>query len=108
MPKKILHFVPLKLEKKEWGFEAFQHKRGDDGYRSKKDACKNCKMIFFGDHWGEGHSTFLGASAEYCAVNELLPPEETSQDSVDEEDFPLLKRNLSRCLLLFENFKDIT
>ena len=108
LAKKILHFVPLKLEKKEWGFEAFQHKRGDDGYRSKKDTCKNCKMIFFGDHWGEGHSTFLGACAEYCAVNELLPPEEASQDSVDEEDFPLLKRNLSRCSLLFENFKDIS
>ena len=108
LAKKILHFAPLELEKKEWVFEAFQQKSGDDGYRSRKETCKNCKMIFFGDYWGEGHSTFLGACAEYCAVNELLPPEGTAQDKVDEKDSPLLKKNLSRCSLLFEGFKDIS
>lgn len=106
--KKILHFAPLKLEKTGWIFKAFQQKKDDDEYRSEKDTCKNCKMIFFGECWGEGHSTFLGACAEYCAVNELLPPEETSQDSDDKEDLPLLKRNFSRCSLLFEGFRDIS
>ena len=108
LAKKILHFAPLKLEKKEWVFEAFQHKRRDDGYSSKKDTCKNCKMIFFGDCWGEGHNTFLGACAEYCAVNELLPFEETLKEHADHDDQPFLKRNISRCSILFEGFKDIS
>ena len=44
--KKILHFAPLKLEKTGWIFKAFQQKKDDDEYRSEKDTCKNCKMIF--------------------------------------------------------------
>ena len=108
LAKTILHFDSLKLDKKEWVFKAFQHERGNDGYRSKKDACKNCKMIFFFDGWGEGHNTFLGACAEYCAVNELLPSEETLKDHADHDDKPFLKRNITRCSLLFEGFKDIS
>ena len=108
LAKTILHFNSLKLVKNEWVFKAFQHEKGNDGYRSEKDACKNCKMIFFDDHWGEGHNTFLGACAEYCAVNELLPPEKTLQEYADDNDHPFLQRNLNRCTLLFEGFKDIS
>ena len=108
LAKTILHFNSLKLNKNEWVFEAFQHEKGNDGYRSKKDACKNCKMIFFFDGWGEGHNTYLGACAEYCAVNELLPPEKTLEEYADDNDHPFLKRNLNRCSLLFEGFKDIS
>ena len=104
----ILHFHSLKLDKKKWVFKAFQHGGGNDGYLSEKDACKNCKMIFFDDHWGEGHNTFLGACAEYCAVNELLPPEETLENHVGHNDYPFLERNRDRCSLLFEGFKDIS
>ena len=108
LAKTILHFHSLKLDKNEWVFEAFQQEKGNDGYRSKKSACKNCKMIFFDDHWGEGHNTFLGACAEYCAVNELLPPEETLKRCFDHNDYPFLERNRNRCSLLFEGFKDIS
>ena len=39
--------------------------------------CQNCKLLFQGDRSGRGEPTILGACAEYCAVNELLPEETT-------------------------------
>ena len=108
LARTILHFRSLKLDKNKWVFKAFQHEKGNDGYLCEKDACKNCKMIFFNDHWGEGHNTFLGACAEYCAVNELLPPEETLKRCFDHNDYPFLERNRNRCSLLFEGFKAIS
>ena len=77
-------------------------------YERDKELCQNCKMMFLGDKSGKGGRTFLGACAEYCPVDELLRDKRKLDDSSDNSVIHyLLKRNLSRCSLLFKEFKNI-
>ncbi|XP_022810503.1 uncharacterized protein LOC111347535 [Stylophora pistillata] len=109
--EKIIHFDHMKLrEDAKWEFRAFLRQAKDKGYDSKIDLCKNCQTFFIGDCWEEGHSTYLGACAEYCAVNELLPNEQTLEECTSEQTLEeyLLKRNLWRCERLFKDFRSIS
>ena len=101
--KAVILFQPLNIPNlPNWSFEAFWKAK----YDSRKEPCQNCKMVFYGDR--PGASTFLGACAEYCPVNQLLPDEPALWESDDPFVTNLLRRNYSRCSVLFENFRDIS
>lgn len=86
-------------------------KRTTKQHIGPRDLCQNCKMIFRGDKSGKGGPSFLGACAEYCPVDELLPNESKLKDLLKSCEDPvinfLLTRNLSRCSLLFNEFESI-
>ena len=116
----IIEFRALDISvKQNWEFEAFEREteknHNNEGeteitnkYESHKKLCQNCKMMFLGDKSGKGGRTFLGACAEYCPVDELLRDKRKLDDSSDNSVIHyLLKRNLSRCSLLFKEFKNI-
>ena len=92
----------VKIQKHEGGKEITKQHIGP------KDLCQNCKMMFRGDESGKGCRSFLGACAEYCPVDELLPDESKLKDSRDDSVIDhLLDRNRSRCSLLFKEFENI-
>ena len=110
----IMEFRALDISAKQnWKFEAFKRKTEGEiettnKYERDKELCQNCKMMFLGDKSGKGGRTFLGACAEYCPVDELLRDKRKLDDSSDNSVIHyLLKRNLSRCSLLFKEFKNI-
>lgn len=84
-------------------------KRTTKQHIGPRDLCQNCKMIFRGDESGKGGPSFLGACAEYCPVDELLPNESKIKDLCNDDPVIdlLLTRNLSRCSLLFDQFESI-
>ena len=105
--KAIVLFQPLNIpDQQNWLFRAFY----GDNYDSAKSTCQNCNMMFCNDRSGNGWSTFLGACAEYCPVNELLPDEPNLWQSARHDPFVinLVRRNHARCSDLFENFFDIS
>ena len=116
----IIKYRALDISPKQnWEFKAFQRETVEiqKNEREKeitkqhvgpKDLCQNCEMMFRGDKSGKGGRSFLGACAEYCPVDELLPDESKLKDSLDDSVIGyLLNRNLSRCSLLFKEFKNI-
>ena len=97
-----------------WCSSAFMKEK----YTQGKAPCNNCQMMFqnlggFIDAThhtndnNDGGSTFLGACAEYCPVNELL----TDEATVPTTDTSLielkLKRHKNQCSRLFEDYCDI-
>ena len=116
----IIKFRALDISPEQnWEFEAFERetveiqkneeeKKTTKQYIGPKDLCQNCKMMFRGDESGKGCRSFLGACAEYCPVDELLPDESKLKDSRDDSVIDhLLRTNLSRCSLLFKEFENI-
>ena len=116
----IIKFRALDISPEQnWEFEAFERetveiqkneeeKKTTKQYIGPKDLCQNCKMMFRGDESGKGCRSFLGACAEYCPVDELLPDESKLKDSRDDSVIDhLLDRNRSRCSLLFKEFENI-
>lgn len=115
----IIKFRTLNIsDAQNWKFEAFVRKtleiqENDEKKTTKqhvgpRDLCQNCKMIFRGDKSGKGGPSFLGACAECCPVDELLPDESKLKDSRNDSVIDhLLTRNLSRCSILFEEFENI-
>lgn len=119
----IIKFRALDISPEQnWEFEAFERQtveiQKNEGEKEitkqhvgPKDLCQNCKMMFLGDKSGKGGRSFLGACAEYCPVDELLPDESklkvTDVKGDDSVIGYLLKRNLSRCSLLFKEFENI-
>ena len=119
----IIKFRALDISPEQnWEFEAFEREtveiQKNEGKKEitkqhvgPKDLCQNCKMMFLGDKSGKGGRSFLGACAEYCPVDELLPDESklkvTDVKGDDSVIGYLLKRNLSRCSLLFKEFENI-
>ena len=119
----IIKFRALDISPEQnWEFEAFEREtveiQKNEGEKEitkqhvgPKDLCQNCKMMFLGDKSGKGGRSFLGACAEYCPVDELLPDESklkvTDVKGDDSVIGYLLKRNLSRCSLLFKEFENI-
>ena len=92
-------------DKSNWQFSyAYKAER----YDSLNDGlpCQNCRMIFQEDKSGRGGPTFLGACAEYCAVDELLPNEQTLRYTMDECVKSKLERKLEQCTDLFKEYRD--
>ena len=92
-------------DKSNWQFSyAYKAER----YDSLNDGlpCQNCRMIFQEDKSGRGGPTFLGACAEYCAVDELLPNEQTLRYTMDECVKSKLERKLKQCTDLFKEYRD--
>ena len=103
--KAIVHFEPLNIpDRQNWIFEAFHRKK----YDTEKNFCQNCNMMFCGNRSENGGLTFLGACAECCPVNQLLPDELNLRQSDDVLVVDRLTRNLARCSDLFENFSHIS
>ena len=105
--KAIVFFQPLNIpDQQNWLFGAFY----GANYDLVKSTCQNCNMIFCNDLSGNGSSTFLGACAEYCPVNYLLPNEPNLGQSASDDPLVMnqLKRNHDRCSDLFKNFLDIS
>ena len=116
----IIKFRALDISvEQNWEFKAFERKsvkiQKHEGEKEitkqhigPKNLCQNCKMMFHGDKSGKGCRSFLGACAEYCPVDELLPDESKLKDSRDDSVIDhLLDRNRSRCSLLFKEFENI-
>ena len=99
-----------------WSSSAFMKNE----YAQGKAPCKNCQIMFqklggFIDathHTNDNNnagSSFIGACAEYCPVNELL----TDEATVSATDTSLidlhvnLKRHKNQCSRLFEDYCDI-
>lgn len=104
----IINYRPMSIPD-EWEFEAFTKPEGERWYSSSsnKRPCQNCKMMFRRDRTGRGESTILGLCAEYCAINQLLPEEQTLKQSDMPGVFKLV-RNYNQCRLLFENYRVIS
>ena len=105
--KAIVLFKPLNIpDQQNWSFSAFC----GANYDSAKSTCQNCNMMFCNNRSGNGSSTFLGACAEYCPVNQLLPDEPNMWQSASYDPLVinLVGRNHDRCLDLDNNFFDIS
>ena len=83
--------------------------------RFGKPPCKNCRQVFRNldgfistNDNPYASRTFLGACAEYCPVNRLLPDE---ADTLSDQDTELIREKLTRneeqCSNLFRRFEDI-
>ena len=70
--------------------------------------CQNCKTLLQGDKSGRGGPKFLSACAEYCAVNGLLPDEQTLKHSQDQSVNLKLVRNYNQYMALLENYRDMS
>ena len=70
--------------------------------------CQNCKTLLQGDKSGSGGPKFLSVCAEYCAVNGLLPDEQTLKHSQDQSVNLKLVRNYNQCMALLENYRDMS
>ena len=70
--------------------------------------CQNCKTLFQGDRSGRGEPTILGACAEYCAVNELLPEEITLKHSRNKRVNSKVEGNFKQCITLLKNYRDMS
>ena len=70
--------------------------------------CQNCKLLFHGDRSGRGEPTILGACAEYCAVNELLPEEITLKYSQNSLVNSKVEGNFKQCITLLKNYRDMS
>ena len=108
----IIKFRALDISAEQnWEFKAFHRQLCDEEkkrYVVTIDLCQNCKMMFRGDKSEKGGSTFLGACAEYCPVDELLPNELKLKNSRNDLVIEyLLERNFSRCSLLCKEFKNL-
>lgn len=115
LQKAIVYYAPLDTPDKEnWSSLAFS----GTNYDTKKPPCDNCSLIFknlsgfisSSDSSAErGNSTFLGACAEYCPVNQLVEDKVEPALSLqrDKQLKPELEKLKKQCLVLFEDFPEI-
>ena len=83
-------------------------------YIRDKAPCKNCQNTFkevMGSMSGTnlesaGDKSFLGACAEYCPVNELIPANSVGRDT-DPEMHSKLDRHRERCSSLFKGIRKL-
>lgn len=103
LQKAIVFNQPLDTANKtNWSCSAFA-----TGGGGTKPPCKNCETMFGNlEGFVRNTDTFLGACAEYCPVDQLLPVEALSENDKQRID-TALERNGKQCTVLFKNFRDI-
>lgn len=111
LKRAIIRFKPLDTGDgvlEGWSSSAFDNR----DYETTKAPCQNCQTVFssLGGFIGSndflanagGSSTFLGACAEYCPVNNLLDPE-----GDDTEMLPVMREHMGRCVTFFQSYRNI-
>ncbi len=110
LKKAIVFYQPLDTSAiTNWSSSALS--TGDQ--HKSKAPCQNCASLFgnlegfIDPRLGQGGSdTFLGACAEYCPVDQLLPEEALSEED-NQRINAALEINRNQCTVLFEQFPDI-
>ena len=102
---------PSKLDLHNW---RFSYARKSQTSATRYDSltselpCQNCRTLLTNEFSGKGGPTVLGACAEYCAVNELLPEEQIFRQSQYFLSNAQLERNYKRCDTLLKSFRDMS
>lgn len=109
LKRAIIRFEPLDTAKgmlEGWSSSAFDNR----DYQTTKVPCKKCQTVFssLGGFIGNndflanaGGNTFLGACAEYCPVNNLLPGGDGA------EMLSVMREHMARCKTFFRKYRDI-
>lgn len=111
LKRAIIRFEPLRLDPAEgilegWSSSAFDHK----DYQTTKVPCQKCQTVFssldgfIGNNdllANAGGNTFLGACAEYCPANNLLPGGDGA------EMLSVMREHMAQCETFFRSYRNI-
>ena len=109
MKKAVIYNEPLETAETnvEWQSEAF----GGERYERSKRPCQTCQSKFGNlQCFGESDQREFSSAqcAEYCPINQLLPPEATPEDEITRQELDTaLGQFRQSCWFLYEDFGNI-